>query len=140
MRGKEVDIEFIKMQLRNGYIDITSSYPEEKEFNFVKDAILKYIEDMKKIINIPRRRVRRIYKQVKKILKQDGITDELEDEDIIYKQVVIGKIKELEIRKKELKECAIKFINQEDFTILNCYTRVLNEIDKSIKILKELLE
>lgn len=27
---------------------------------------------------IPRRRVRRIYKQVEKILKQDGITDDLE--------------------------------------------------------------
>lgn len=28
---------------------------------------------------IPRRRVRRVYKQIKKILEQDGITDDLDD-------------------------------------------------------------
>lgn len=45
---------------------------------------------------IPRRRVRRIYKQVEKILKQDGIIDDLEDDDVIPKQKVRDKIKELE--------------------------------------------
>lgn len=30
---------------------------------------------------IPRRRVRRVYKQIKKILEQDGITDDLDVED-----------------------------------------------------------
>lgn len=30
---------------------------------------------------IPRRRVRRVYKQIKKILEQDGITDDLDIED-----------------------------------------------------------
>ena len=28
---------------------------------------------------IPRRRVRRVYKQLKKILEQDGVTDDLDD-------------------------------------------------------------
>lgn len=42
MKSDKVDIEWIKGQLKNGYIDITSNYPDEKEFNFVKEAIEFY--------------------------------------------------------------------------------------------------
>ena len=51
----------------------------------LKDTNVKLVNenhDLKQKLEnyIPRRRVRRIYKQVGKILKQDGITDDLEDE------------------------------------------------------------
>lgn len=35
-------IEYIKGQLENNYIDITNTYPEELEFNIVKEAITLY--------------------------------------------------------------------------------------------------
>lgn len=53
----------------------------------LKDTNMKLVNEnhnlRQKLNNfIPRRRVRRIYKQVGKILSQDGITDDLEgDED-----------------------------------------------------------
>ena len=51
----------------------------------LKDTNIKLVNenhDLKQKLEnyIPRRRVRRIYKQVGKILKQDGITDDLEEE------------------------------------------------------------
>ena len=47
MRSKEVDIESIKYQLGNGYIDITDSYPDENEFNFIKSAVELYEKYLK---------------------------------------------------------------------------------------------
>ena len=45
----------------------------------LKSEISGYKEQLENYI--PRRRVRRIYQQVKKILEQDGITDDLDIED-----------------------------------------------------------
>lgn len=44
----------------------------------LKSEISGYKEQLENYI--PRRRVRRIYQQVKKILEQDGITDDLDEE------------------------------------------------------------
>lgn len=44
----------------------------------LKSEIAGYKEQLQNYI--PRRRVRRIYQQVKKILEQDGITDDLDEE------------------------------------------------------------
>ena len=48
---------------------------------------------------IPRRRVRRIYKQVKKILEQDGIVDDLEEEE--DEKVIEKYKKEIEYLEKQ---------------------------------------
>lgn len=41
-KQKEVDLSYIMAQLNNGYIDITDSYGERLEFEFVKNAVIEY--------------------------------------------------------------------------------------------------
>lgn len=41
---REVDLSYILGQLRNGYLDISDSYGEEQEFQFVKDAIMEHVK------------------------------------------------------------------------------------------------
>ena len=41
-------LEYIKYQLKEGYIDISSGYPEETEFNIIKEAIELYEQKIEK--------------------------------------------------------------------------------------------
>lgn len=56
-------LEYIKGQLSNSYIDISGSYPEETEFNIIKEAIELYEQKQK------------IEKQQAEIEKKDKIID-----------------------------------------------------------------
>ena len=77
---------------------------------------------------IPRRRVRRIYKQVEKILKQDGIIDDLEDDDVIPKSKIRDKIKELEHEKSKRTQLGVFMLKNYENQRLLAQMGVLKEI------------
>lgn len=45
MGTREVDFSYIAGQLNDGYIDISDTYGEQLEFQFVKNAVMKAIHD-----------------------------------------------------------------------------------------------
>ena len=87
----EQEIEDILHQRDNIVSEFTKQYIAAKEMRIAQlimsDQQKEIIELRKENHNlkeqlenfIPRRRVRRVFKQLKKILEQDGITDDLED-------------------------------------------------------------
>ena len=50
---------------------------QQKEINKLKQENHNLKQELK--VYIPRRRVRRVYKMIGKILKQDGVTDDLDE-------------------------------------------------------------
>lgn len=45
MGTREVDLNYIAGQLNAGYIDISDTYGEQLEFQFVKNAVMEAIHD-----------------------------------------------------------------------------------------------
>ena len=50
-KERKADISHIMNQLNAGYIDITDTYEELPEFNFVKQAVIEKTERMKQLLD-----------------------------------------------------------------------------------------
>lgn len=105
----------------------------EKEYDAIQ-IVLKFIEDLKAEIN----KLTTFKVNINNARSPKELLNEYINNSILKKELK-EKIEELEKYKEECKEKAKIFIDQNNFEILSSYSRVLNETDRVIKVLQELL-
>lgn len=105
----------------------------EKEYDAIR-IVLNFIEDLKAEIN----KLTTFNVNINNSRSPKELLNEYINNSILKKELK-NKIEELEKYKEECKEKAKIFIDQNNFEILSSYSRVLNETDRVIKVLQELL-